>query len=137
MATSVVVATMRCAELLVVREAGLGYEICFGAGVAGARRDAATETQVDPAPGVLATVPEPAEARHRGMKRMEEIRGNAPQPLGPLSALGAVLMALLMQQPFTVHRYTKGTLMTPATQTMPGLRLLLSAYTLTVRTMCR
>lgn len=36
-ATSAVVATMRCAELVVVREAGLGYEICFGAGVAGAR----------------------------------------------------------------------------------------------------
>lgn len=63
--------------------------------------------------------------------------GAISHSLWGLSALGAVLMALLMQQSFTVHRYTKGTLMTPATQTMPGLRLLLSAYTLTVRTMCR
>lgn len=38
----------------------------FGTGVTGAGRDAATEAQVDPAPGVLAPVPEPAETRHRG-----------------------------------------------------------------------
>lgn len=90
---------MRCAELVAVREAGLGYGICFGAGVAGARRDAATETQVGPAPGVLASVPEPAEARHRGMEHTEEIWGNIPQPLGPQcpwsSAYGPANAAIL------------------------------------------
>lgn len=52
------------------REAGLmagpAADISFGTGVTGARRDAATEAQVDPAPGVLAPVPELAETRHRG-----------------------------------------------------------------------
>jgi len=56
------------AKLVAVGVAGLVAgpmaDICFGTGVTGARRDTAAEAQVDPAPGVLAPVPELAETRH-------------------------------------------------------------------------
>lgn len=52
-------------------------------------------------------------------------------------ALRVLVMALLMQQSFPVHRYTRGTSMTPATQITPGLRPLPSVCTLTIRTMWR
>lgn len=67
----------------------------------------------------------------------EELWGDVLPPPGPLGAHKEVVRALPMWHFFTLHRYTRGTLMTPATRIMPGSRRWPSVSTSTTRTMWR